>query len=447
MMRRVILSVLAFALVVPGVVRAQDEELSETYEGDGIRFSYPTGWIVDIDEEGNVSVKNVEFDSDAVTQFPAGVVEVSVGTADLDESDLELLGMSTEHPEYVLGYFAGLFGLAEWFQVAIGGGELASLDMGTPATTEIAGYNAVYVVTSAATETLFILTYSEDEFMAAVTARTPLGEMDQWQNLALAIAQTVEVSDEFVRQETEAVTSVADESEEADEAIEQPVARNDGVFPLEIGTSVSGFMLPGADTVYEFEAEAGSAIGVNLVRTSGNTTPWFLIRRPNGDILYGSSESHSLIEGLPLPDSGTYQVVITTGEFEDEEGSAAFNLSLYETPLPSDLLEPGSEITPGSTGTTFLLPTDEEVSYSFEAEAGDVVTATADTTSGLVAFDMSIIMPDGTLLFEDAGSTSAHIEGLPLPLSGEYRLVLSRTENVTFGENSSAKFSLLLQLQ
>ena len=192
---------LVMTLFAPIFAAAQDDPLTESYEGEDIRFSYPAGWIVAMNEEGSATLKNMAFDTSQLgAEVPSGAIEIQVSPFVLEDASTEIINLSADDPEYALGYVAGLFSIADLLALGFAGEELAQFDIGVPMQIEIANFDAIYSVSSITNDRLIVLLFHGSEFAATIYATSPGGEMTQWTDLIFAIAETIELSEEVITQ-------------------------------------------------------------------------------------------------------------------------------------------------------------------------------------------------------------------------------------------------------
>jgi thiol-disulfide isomerase/thioredoxin len=213
---------------------------------------------------------------------------------------------------------------------------------------------------------------------------------------------------------------------------------------------------------YTFNAEAGDTITISMEAAEDSSLDTlFILFGPgeerlleNDDGYLGSTDS--LIEGFDLVTSGQYTIVATRYGGEDGDSSGAYHLTLTSTstsnetadetaPIPEAQAELvyGDSLTGNIDNETFIH------SYTFDGQAGDVVTIRMDAGEGSTLDSLlRLYGPDGDLLIENDDAqlttTNALIEDFELPTDGEYTLVATRYNGeagFSFGEFSLSLIS------
>jgi hypothetical protein len=143
---------------------------------------------------------------------------------------------------------------------------------------------------------------------------------------------------------------------------------------------------------------------------------------------------------LPLPADGTYRVVVSSyGGLGAEP--VEYDLILSAVAGDGRVVESGA-LSYGDAVDAILLG-GRTSSFTFDAQAGDIVTLTATSTSGDADLFMELYGPDELLLFSDDdsnpdGGRDPQIRNLPLPTDGTYRIVIRPYS----GGEGSARFVL-----
>jgi hypothetical protein len=127
-------------------------------------------------------------------------------------------------------------------------------------------------------------------------------------------------------------------------------------------------------------------------------------------------DSNALIEGYPLVRAGTYTIIVSSFS-----GEGAYDITITS--------EPAASLTIGDT-VTGEVAEDGFQSWVFEGSEGDVLTFTANRTEATEELDLyiAVLGPDGSTLDSDddsGGDLNPAIEGLPLPTSGIYLIVVA----------------------
>ncbi len=221
---------------------------------------------------------------------------------------------------------------------------------------------------------------------------------------------------------------------------------------LRYGDSVIGAISDTAKEVYyTFQAEQGDILTISMVRSSGTLDPFlrvvdgdrFVIAENDDQI--GADTRNARVDALVIHESGTYIIVAT--RYDDSAGS--FVLSIEETAASgtgSSRLAP-LPIGYGETRNASLSHAQIERFYSFEAEAGDLITINmARGASG--DLDSTIVLADANYVTleeddDDGGNQNARIANYRIPAAGRYHIIAGRFEGAR-GQTSGA-FALSLE--
>lgn len=195
---------------------------------------------------------------------------------------------------------------------------------------------------------------------------------------------------------------------------------------------------------YTFEAAEGDTVRLRLVSTSGDLDPTLVLLDPQGiEIARNDDESFTVKDAFierTLPADGVYTILAT--RYREEQGGTAgtFRLSLEiaETVL--------SSITLGETVNGALDDATYEQRYTFEGQAGEIVTIDMNAAGSALDSVLILLGPNGEQLIEnDDASTNtrdARIAGYTLPESGTYTIVATRYEQQS--GDTSGRFTLTL---
>lgn len=182
-------------------------------------------------------------------------------------------------------------------------------------------------------------------------------------------------------------------------------------LPVDEGVLVSGVTRAGSITaadidVYTFDAVPGNAVTLNLAATSTDYVPEIDIFAPNGKIVYngpdgGSAAMDILLNGTNLPQSGTYTVLVKSG---DGGRTGTYNLTYAKIAgTPHTLPVDEGALVSGVTKFGTITPSDIDL-YTFQAAPGNAVTIDlARTTIGYTP-EVDVFAPDGSLVFDGIAS-------------------------------------------
>ena len=199
-----------------------------------------------------------------------------------------------------------------------------------------------------------------------------------------------------------------------------------------------------------FEGQAGDVVTIDVAATSGDLDTVLILRGPDGSVVAENDDisitmTDSRIEGMTLPQSGTYTVVVSRYGGASGASEGDFRLEVYEG-QPVDAQEPTATATGEPTLEPTLVSTETisvgdsvtgritddqyEVGYNFEGEGGSAVTIDVVATSGNLDTTVTLIGPNGAAWADNddfaAGSTDSRIEEFILPLSGTYTVMVGR---------------------
>ncbi|MBZ0314934.1 MAG: PPC domain-containing protein [Anaerolineae bacterium] len=203
--------------------------------------------------------------------------------------------------------------------------------------------------------------------------------------------------------------------------------------PIELNTTVEGYLAVGRWDVWQFDAEAGQVVTIEL--TSTDFDPYLELYEPSDTPVPfiadddGGRGTNSLIYNTQLLVSGTYQIYVHS--FEDSS-SGAYALSLFEGTGTVVSVENSTLLSFGETVIGTL--TTPEAAYYFEGTAGQQVSLFLTSTQ----FDtyLELLDAEGTLVGEndDDGRTTNSALNLELPDDGIYFVLVSAYETQIAGE-------------
>ena len=198
---------------------------------------------------------------------------------------------------------------------------------------------------------------------------------------------------------------------------------------------------PAGANVYTFSATANDVYDISVGTSSGSLIPKIRVYQPNGSLVsstyagtpFGCSGSWIDMSAVTLPVTGTYSVFITDCG-DTFTGNYAIYSQRTSSPFDAGTLQWGAS-QPGTISAAAQSNT-----YTVAGGNGDSVTLTLTQNSGGFIPKIRIYKPDGTLLSSTyAGSpfscsgTSAKINALTLPGSGNYTVLASDCSNLNTG--------------
>jgi Bacterial pre-peptidase C-terminal domain len=200
-----------------------------------------------------------------------------------------------------------------------------------------------------------------------------------------------------------------------------------GAVKLIFGQPQSGTIGSAAQSItYTFSANAGDVVDFTVYATAGTLSPKIILYNPGG--AYNSSVNTNQgdcgnpdaeLNGVTLPTTGTYIVLI--GDCSD------FNTGTYEI-YTQRTNNPGGPFaqTFGQTQSGTIGSAAQSITYTFSANAGDVVDFTVHTTVGTLSPKIILYNPGGTYNTStntdqgDCGNPDAELNGVTLPTTGTY---------------------------
>lgn len=204
-----------------------------------------------------------------------------------------------------------------------------------------------------------------------------------------------------------------------------------------------------AGTMYVFEGSAGDVVTITL--ESPDFDPYLLLLNEDGDEIAsdddGAGDLNSRIAAFELPEDGTYTIVVRSYEnqFGGNPITGEYTLTL-ESEDEAVVVEPEEgQIAYGDTVEGTLDDSEAGVTYTFEGEAGDVVTIRLESDD----FDPFLVLLDEdgeevTVDDDGAGSLNAQISGFELPEDGTYTIVVTSFSNRSSGTPITGDYVLTL---
>jgi hypothetical protein len=218
---------------------------------------------------------------------------------------------------------------------------------------------------------------------------------------------------------------------------------------LEDGAVIEDFLsMEDQAMLYVFNGNEGDVVTISMVQTTDELDPYLAVFGPAGEVVainddadLDNGDLSSLIDGVELPETGTYFILASSYEFittmveleEKFEGDLTFELSISgNTPvedMDSDFLFFAAELVSGE-------PLDADISleqpawyFIFSGDEGDVIDLSAVSED----FDtiIHLFAPGGPRLEvnddidREGGDYNSALEGLELPADGIYMVIVS----------------------
>ena len=212
-------------------------------------------------------------------------------------------------------------------------------------------------------------------------------------------------------------------------------------LPVGEGALTSGVTFAGAITtadidVYTFQAVPGNAVTLNLAATSTDYVPEIDIFAPNGKIVYdgpngGTAAMDILLNGTNLPQSGTYTVLLKSG---DGGRTGTYNLTYVKVAGTHTLPVDEGALVSGVTKNSVITAADIDV-YTFQATPGNAVTIDVARTTTAFVPEVDVFAPDGSLVFDGiaSGLGSFDIFLNTFVQTGTYTVLVKATDGAATG--------------
>jgi len=181
---------------------------------------------------------------------------------------------------------------------------------------------------------------------------------------------------------------------------------------------------------YFFEGKRGDVVNLDLQRTAGNLNTALLLLDSNlrelATITPDPPTNRALISAFTLPQDGVYYILAGRAGFSGGDTAGEFALTFVGRAgiAGSQYLE----ILYGSEQRGFISDALPFETYVFQGQAGDVITARLDATSGDLDPLLTLYLENKQIAFDDDSgeNKNAAIIDFALPQAGIYRLEVAR---------------------
>jgi hypothetical protein len=210
-----------------------------------------------------------------------------------------------------------------------------------------------------------------------------------------------------------------------------PSPDNDNI--LRFGEQASGEIINDTYAItYEFMAHQGDVINIQMATVNDNDSldPLLILANSNGDTLAENDDDpestgrNSFIHEFEIPADGAYTIIAT--RFQQDLGSTT---GIFDVLL--DLSKPPSNSTKLQYGDSYsgqITPEIDSEQHLFDAEAGDIVNISMQTTSG--SLDTLLILldeSDNELIRNDddeqGSGSDSFIRQFEIPANGTYTII------------------------
>ncbi len=195
-------------------------------------------------------------------------------------------------------------------------------------------------------------------------------------------------------------------------------------------TKTNRALVAGQQDTYTFSGNAGEAVILTAVGTSGNVCAYAELYRAG--VYLGRNSCNSYSSSLTLPANDIYTILVYDSGLND---TGTYDLNLQFTTGRC-----GTAITCGQTRSGNLTSKAQQDTYKFSANAGEAVlfSAVGTSTSGAVCSYAELYSPSGVYLGRN--SCNSYSSSLSLPATGTYTLLVYDS-----GHNDNGTYDLNLQ--
>jgi K319L-like, PKD domain/PKD domain/Calx-beta domain len=208
------------------------------------------------------------------------------------------------------------------------------------------------------------------------------------------------------------------------------VSGGDEGGPLTNGATHSGTIQLGDVDVWTFTANAGERIAMNIGEIVDNDDfrPWIRLWAPNGAVLADTAGvAATVINGAVAPVTGTYLVLVSSYD-SGFDGTGTYQLTVAHTPGPVSISagDEGGDLTNGGLVTGAITVGDLDV-WTVSVVAGQHISINISEVTDTADFHPWIRLwaPNGAVLGDTAGVSSAAITNVVAPTSGTYFVLVS----------------------
>ena len=208
------------------------------------------------------------------------------------------------------------------------------------------------------------------------------------------------------------------------------------ILPLLFGQSQPDTLTTAAQSnTYTFSANANDVIDITMTNTSGSLAPKIRLYNPNGAL---NTSSYNFDCGAApvemntatLPTTGTYTVLV--GDCSDTNTG---NYVIYSQRINNP--SRASALSLGQTMSGLIASAAKNNTYTFSANASDVIDITMSNTSGSLAPKIRLYNPSGALNTSasnfDCGAAPVEMNTVTLPSTGTYTVLVADCSDTNTG--------------
>jgi hypothetical protein len=218
-----------------------------------------------------------------------------------------------------------------------------------------------------------------------------------------------------------------------------------GAVNLPFGQPLTGTIDSAAQSsTYTFSANQNDVVDFTIDTTSGDLIPRIRLYNPDGSsnssnnagFPYGCSGTNVELNQVSLPQTGNYTVLVADC---DDTNTGSFEIYSQRTDNPAG----AAALHFGQVETGSITAETQSSTYTFTANANDVVDFTLETTSGALVPKIRLYNPNGTLNnSNNAGfpygcsGTSVEMNTVTLPTAGTYTVLVGDCTDTNTGNFS-----------
>jgi len=217
-----------------------------------------------------------------------------------------------------------------------------------------------------------------------------------------------------------------------------------GASNLPFGKTETGTISAAAQShTYTFSANANDVVDFTVVAASGSLSPKIRVYSPTGALVASASDnidgdcvggSITELNTVTLPSTGKFTVLI--GDCSDTN-SGEYDIYAQRTNKPSGALN----LPFGETESGTISEAAQSNSYTFSANASDVLDVTMVATSGSLSPKIRLYSPTGALLASASnnidgdcvGGSTTEMNNVSLPSTGKYTLLVGDCADTNTG--------------
>ncbi len=204
------------------------------------------------------------------------------------------------------------------------------------------------------------------------------------------------------------------------------------------GTSLDGtIVVPEAD-FYTFTGMANERILVRSILRDNSGSTNIRVAGPDGKIICSGYSASSELDDCLLPQNGTYQVIVTEGQFVPQDNTINYTIFIdsITNPNNSTPIEYGM-----SLDGTIVIP--EVYFYTFTGTANERILVQSILRDNSGSTDVRVAGPDGKIIC--SGYYASSLDDCLLPQNGTYQVIV--TEGMYRPQDNTINYTIFLDNQ